>query len=203
MAATVEQIQNKINLYYNSQRMTKYSNSGKTRLFNYEPFSIRKTATTLEQIFGKISNNFKSIHNRKYLQSFFPYYVFYDVILDINGKIVLYVHKRNFGNAYSNKRVFYVQKDFYNKYKEDIDNIHINHGGALTNLDYRAELVIENIEDIYFLFHKQYTFDSITQRKEFKDKLLDNINVKLFNNKVNYVVGDTVEVSNLVDQTFF
>ncbi len=189
MAATVEQIQTKINLYYNSQRMTKYSNYGKTRFFNYEPFSIRKTSATLEQIFGKISNNFKSVHNRKYLQSFFPYYVFYDVILDINGKIVLYIHKKNLGNSYTHKRVFYVQKDFYNKYKEHIDNVHFNHGGAVINLDYRAELVIENIEDLYFLFHKEYNFDSITQRKEFKDKLIDNIVVSFFKNKEAFEEG--------------
>jgi hypothetical protein len=189
MAATVEEIKNKINLYYTSQRMTKYSNYGKTRLFNYEPFSVRKTATTLEQIFGKISSNFKSVHNRKYLQSFFPYYVFYDVILDINGKIVLYIHKKNLGNAYTHKKVFYVQKDFYNKYKECIDSVHCNHGGAVTNLDYRVELVIEDVEDLYFLFHKQYNFDSITQRKEFKDKLIDNIVVSFFKNKEAFEEG--------------
>jgi hypothetical protein len=201
MAATVEQIQTKINLYYNSQKMTKYSSSYKQRIFNWEPFSIRKTATTLDQCFGKLFNNLKGEHNKKYLQSFFPYYVFYDIVLDLNGKIVLYINKK-LSNSYTSKKVFYVQKDFYTQYKDYVDAVFHNYGGNTTNLDYAPELVIEDVEDIYFLFHKQYTFDSIIQRKEFKDKLLDNINVKLFNNKVNYVVRDTVEVSNLVDEPF-
>ena len=184
MAATIEEIQNKLNLYHQSQKMAKINNNGSWymgRIYNFEPFSLRKTATTLDQIFDKLGNNRKGQHNKKYLQSFFPFYVFYDVILDLDGRIVLYISRERVNNqGYYTRNVLHVKKEFYDAYKDIVDQLHVRWGGLNNNMDYRARLEVhEGVEDIYFLFHKQYSFDNIHQRRGFKQELMDKISSRI------------------------
>lgn len=182
MAATIEEIKNKLNLYYQSPKMPRINNNGiyfMGRIFNFEPFSLRKTATGLDQIFEKLGNNRKGQHNKKYLQSFFPYYVFYDVILDLDGKIVLFISRERVNGNYSTRNVLHIKKEFYLQYKDAVDNLYMRWGGNNTNMDYRARCEVhEGVDDIYFLFHKLYSFDSITQRRGFKDVLMGAISQK-------------------------
>jgi hypothetical protein len=191
MAATVGDIRLKLDLYYNSSKMTKINGSYIRRVFNYEPFSVRKTSTTMEQIFSKIFHNMKGTHNRRYLKDFFPYYVFYDTIFDLDGHIVFYANKsRNTQGNYV--FTFHITKDFYVKYATIIDQFFINRwGGGLGNTEnYRSTKVIhEGIDDIYFLFHKQYSFDNLSQRKGFKEELLKEINNKFLYKKDIYLQG--------------
>lgn len=194
MAATVEEIRNKLNLYYQSPKMPRMNNNGNWfmgRIYNFEPFSLRKTATDLYQIFEKLGNNRKGQHNKKYLQSFFPYYVFYDVILDLDGKIVLFIGKERVNNqGYYTRNILHVKKEFYDAYKDTVDNLYIRWGGNNTNMDYRARMEVhEGIEDIYFLFHKQYTFDNIHQRRGFKQELMDKIAVRMHYKKDVHLQG--------------
>lgn len=183
MAATIEEIKNKLNLYYQSPKMPRMNNNGNwymNRIFNFEPFSLRKTANTLDQIFDKLGNQRKGYHNKKYLQSFFPFYVFYDVILDLDGKIVLFISRERPNNTnYYTRNVIHVKKEFYLQYKDVVDNLYMKWGGNNQNLDYKARLEVhEGVDDIYFLFHKLYSFDSITQRRGFKDVLMGAISQK-------------------------
>jgi hypothetical protein len=195
MAATIEEIQNKLNLYHQSQKMAKINNNGSWymgRIYNFEPFSLRKTATTLEGIFDKLGNNRKGQHNKKYLQSFFPYYVFYDVILDLDGRIVLFISKERANNInYYTRNVLHVKKEFYDAYKDVVDNLYMHRwGGSNTNMDYRARMEVhEGVEDIYFLFHKQYSFDNIHQRRGFKQELMDKISVRMHHKKDVHLQG--------------
>lgn len=186
MAATIEEIRNKLDAYHRSGKMVKINNSGLwliNKMYNFEPFSIRKTATTLDGIFEKITSQRKGVHNKKYLQSFFPYYVFYDVILDLDGKIVLYLTKERMDNYYP-RYVIHVKNEFYLQYKDAVDNLHIKWGGNSTNLNHQCRLAVhERIDDIYFLFHKQYTFNSIAERRGFKQELIDQISIKLHHKK--------------------
>jgi hypothetical protein len=191
MAATVGDIRLKLDLYYNSSKMTKITGSYIKRIFNYEPFSARKTSTTMEQIFLKIFHNMKGTHNRRYLKDFFPYYVFYDTILDLDGHIVFYANKsRNTVGNYV--FTFHITKDFYDKNTAIIDQFFTDRwGGGLGNIEsYRATKIIhEGIEDIYFLFHKQYSFENLSQRKGFKEELLKEINNKFLYKKDIYLQG--------------
>ena len=194
MAATIEEIRNKLNLYYQSAKMPRINNNGiyfMGRIFNFEPFSLRKTATTLDQILDKLGNQRKGYHNKKYLQSFFPYYVFYDIILDLDGKIVLFISKERInGNNYSTRYVLHVKKEFYLQYKDAVDNVYMRWGGNNTNMDYRARCEVhEGVDDIYFLFHKLYSFDSITQRRGFKQELMDKISARMHHKKDVHLQG--------------
>jgi len=192
MAATIEEIQNKVSIYYNSNKIKKFHtiNSYIQRYLNYTPFSVRKTATTLEQIFNKLFNGMKGAHNKKYLQSFFPYYVFYEKILDLDGNIVLLVCKESISqNRFASRNVLHVKRDFYNKYSDYINHILLNKiGGNHQNEDYRAIKVIHgDIDDLYFLFHKEYVFSNISERKNFKDELLSKISEEILKNKEFYL----------------
>lgn len=187
MATTVDEIEHKINLLAKSPKIIKASRANVARIYNWEPFSVRKTATTLDQIFYKLLNSHKSTHNRKYLQSLFPYYVFYDSILDLDGKIVLLI-RREAVNNYTTKYVFHVTKEFYSKYKDQVDYIHQMYGGNLAhNSEYNVRLEVEDIDDIYFIFHKQYTFDSISQVKDFKKILIGIISENLIESQKEYL----------------
>ena len=194
MAATIEEIRNKLSLYYQSAKMPRINNNGNwymNRVYNFEPFSLRKTSTTLDGILYKLGSQRKSDHNKKYLQSFFPYYVFYDVILDLDGKIVLFISKERInGNNYSTRYVLHVKKEFYLQYKDAVDNLYMKWGGNNQNLDYRARCEVhEGVDDIYFLFHKQYSFDNIHQRRGFKQELMDKIAVRMHYKKDVHLQG--------------
>lgn len=194
MAATIEEIRNKLNLYYQSQKMPRINNNGNWymgRIYNFEPFSLRKTATTLDQIFEKLGNNRKGQHNKKYLQSFFPYYVFYDTILDLDGKIVLFISRERVNNqGYYTRNVIHVKKEFYMQYKDAVDVLYMKWGGANTNMDYRARCEVhEGVDDIYFLFHKQYSFDNIHQRRNFKQVLMNKISDRMFHKREVHLQG--------------
>jgi hypothetical protein len=191
MAATVGDIRLKLDLYYNSSKMTKITGSYIKRIFNYEPFSVRKTSTTMEQIFLKIFHNMKGTHNRRYLQDFFPYYVFYDIILDLDGNIVFYATRSRNANG-NHVYTFHITKDFYDKNTAIIDQFFVAKwgGGPTNDENYRATKIIhEGIKDIYFLFHKQYLFENLSQRKGFKEELLKEINNKFLYKKDIYLQG--------------
>ena len=194
MAATIEEIRNKLSLYYQSQKMPRINNNGSWymgRIYNFEPFSLRKTATTLDQIFHKLGSQRKGEHNKKYLQSFFPYYAFYDVILDLDGRIVLFISRERANNVnYYARNVIHVKKEFYLQYKDAVDVLYMKWGGANTNMDYRARCEVhEGVDDIYFLFHKLYSFDNITQRRGFKQELMDKISVRMHYKKDVHLQG--------------
>ena len=187
MAATIEIIKRKIELLVKSTKFTKAARAYYSdRFYNWEPFSIRKTSNSLEQIFDKLLNTLKSVHNRKYLQSFFPYYVFYDSILDLEGNIVLLIRRETI-NAYTSKFVFHVTKDFYSKYKDQVDAIHNTNGGYHSNPDYRVRLEVEDVEDIYYVFHKQYTFNNFIEKKSFKEELINKISINLLQKQKEYL----------------
>jgi hypothetical protein len=191
MAATVDEIKAKLDLYYNSNKMSKINGSYIRRIFNYEPFSARKTSTTMEQIFSKIFHNMKGTHNKRYLKDSFPYYVFYDTILDLDGNIVFYaIRSRNANGIFV--ITFHITKDFYDKNTAIIDQFFVAKwgGGPTNDENYRATKIIhEGIEDIYFLFHKLYSFENLSQRKEFKEELLKEINNKFLYKKDIYLQG--------------
>lgn len=190
----VEDVRHKIELIFKSKKLNRLTRSfGYQRLYNWEPFSVRKTASTLEDIFGKLLNVHKSQHNKKYLQSLFPYYVFYDSIIDLNGKVVLLITKENI-NTYTTIYLFSVAEDFYNKYKEQVDNLYYNYGGGadINYNPYKPKLEISNVDDVYFVFHKQYTFDSISQLKEFKVTLRNEIAARLLEKKNTYCPEDNI-----------
>jgi hypothetical protein len=193
MAATIAEIREKLNRYSDSNSkvphvFSPYQNS---HYCNFEPFSQKKTKNSLEDIFIKLMRQYKSTHNRKYLQSFFPYYVFLDSIFDIDGKIVLKIHKEKPpGGAYSNRYVLEVTRDFYDKYSTQLINFLPAIGGANINVDYRPRIVIhDGIDDIFFLYNKEYTFKNIAQRKEFKEILLNKINGKFIYKKEVHLQG--------------
>ena len=187
MAVTIVEIKNKINLLSKSTKITKASRHNLSRIYNWEPFSLRKTVTTLDQIFWKLLNSHKAPHNRKYLQSLFPYYVFYDSILDLDGKIVLLI-RRDTVNNYTTRYVFHVTREFYSKYKDEVDYVHQMYGGNLAhNSEYYVRLEVEDIDDIYFLFHKQYIFDSISQVRDFKKILIGIISENLIESQKEYL----------------
>jgi hypothetical protein len=192
MAATIEIIKRKIELLGKSNKFTKAARTYYGyNFYNCEPFSIRKTSNSLEQIFDKLLSTLKSIHNRKYLQSFFPYYVFYDNILDLEGNIVLLI-RRETVNVYASKFVFHVTKDFYSKYKDQVDYVHTRYGGDHSNPDYRVRLEVEDVEDIYYIFHKQYTFSNFIEKKSFKEELINKISINLLQKQKEYL-GPAVE----------
>lgn len=187
MAATVDDIKNKINLLSKSTKIIKAPRGYVSKIYNWEPFSVRKTVTTLEKIFYKLLNHHGTVHNKKYLQSFFPYYVFYDSILDLDGKIVLLI-RRETVSAYLTRYVFHVTREFYSKYKDQVDYVHQMYGGSNpTTSDYYVRLEVEDIDDIYFLFHKQYTFNGFTEIKTFKQKLIAEFNKELLLRKSRYL----------------
>jgi hypothetical protein len=193
MAATIAEIREKLNRYSDSNSkvphvFSPYQNS---HYCNFEPFSQKKTKNSLEDIFIKLMRQYKSTHNRKYLQSFFPYYVFLDSIFDIDGKIVLKIHKERPPNTnYNTRYVLEVTRDFYDKYSNQLINFLPAIGGANMNVDYRPRVVIhDGIDDIFFLYNKEYTFKNIAQRKEFKEILLNKINGKFIYKKEVHLQG--------------
>jgi len=193
MAATIGEIRDKLRRY--SDNISKvphvYSTYQNTHYCNFDPFSQKKTKNSLEDIFAKLMRQYKSTHNRKYLQSFFPYYVFLDSIFDLDGKIVLKMHKEKLtGGVYSTRYVLEVTRDFYDKYSNHLINFLPVIGGAIMNVDYRPRVVIhDGIDDIFFLYNKEYTFKNIAQRKEFKEILLNKINGKFIYKKEVHLQG--------------
>ncbi len=182
MAVTKEELINLVNVYYACDKIYRVGNSWNIRLFNWEPFSLRKTQNTIEDCFYKLHNSSKRTHNKKYLQSLFPYYVFYDTIYDLDGKMVLLLCKEKGPNTgYYSKYSLNVTKDFYNKYQMHVDSFYRKMGGGVerVNPDYTPELIIHECEDVYFVFNKQYIFDSISDRKTFKEELLSEYTKKL------------------------
>jgi len=176
MAVTTEELRALVRQYYTSTKIP-HVNKWKTKLFNFEPFSIKKTQTTLFDCFAKLLGNTKSTHNRKYLKSFFPYYVFYENIYDLEGNVVLLLCKKKGTTMpyYYTKQVIHVTRAFYNAYSEYVERFYISIGGRSENRneDYIPELIIhEEVTDIYALFHKVYEFESIKDIKGFKEELL-------------------------------
>jgi len=187
MAVTTEELRALVRHYYTSTKIP-HINKWKTKLFNYEPFSIKKTQTTLFDCFAKLLGNSKSTHNRKYLKSFFPYYVFYENIYDLDGNVVLLLCRKKGGTGYYTKTVIHVTREFYNTYSEHVDRFYVGIGGRSEGRDpnYTPELIIhEEVTDIYALFHKVYEFESIKDIKGFKEELLEAFTKELFNIKKN------------------
>ena len=174
MAVTSDELRALVRQYYASTKIP-HINKWKVNLFNYEPFSIKKTRTTLFDCFAKLLGSSKSTHNRKYLKSFFPYYVFYDSIYDLDGNVVLLLCKKKGDIGYYTKTVIHVTKAFYEIYSEYIERFYVSIGGRLEGRDpnYTPELVIhEESTNLYDIFHKVYEFDSIKDVKGFKEELL-------------------------------
>jgi hypothetical protein len=185
MAVTTEELRALVTHYYTSTKIP-HINKWKVKLFNFEPFSIKKTQTTLFDCFAKLLCNTKSTHNRKYLKSFFPYYVFYENIYDLDGNVVLLLCRKKGGTGYYTKTVIHVTREFYNTYSEHVDRFYVSIGGRSEGRDpnYTPELVIhEEVTDIYALFHKVYEFESIKDIKGFKEELLGAFTKELFNIK--------------------
>jgi len=192
MAATVEEIKDKLRRYSdnNSKVPHVYGSGQNLHYCNFDPFSQKKTKNSLEDIFAKLMKQYKSTHNRKYLQSFFPYYVFLDSIFDVDGKIVLKIHKERTGNNYASRYVLEITRDFYNKYSQQIINYLPVIGELNSNPDFRPRVVIhDGIDDIFFLYNKEYSFKNIAQRKEFKELLLNKINSKFIYKKEVHLQG--------------
>jgi len=192
MAATIEEIREKLGRYSDngSKIPHVYSTYQNSHYCNLEPFSQRKTKYTLDDIFDKLMKQYKSIHNRKYLQSFFPYYVFLDSIFDTDGKIILKIHKERTGNNYSARYVIEVTRSFFESYRPQIDNVYNRIGGTNINVDYRPRVIIhDGIDDIFFLYNKDYSFKNIAQRKEFKELLLMHINSRFLHKKEIHLQG--------------
>lgn len=186
MAVTTEELRALVTQYYTSTKIP-HINKWKVKLFNFEPFSIKKTQTTLFDCFAKLLGSSKSTHNRKYLKSFFPYYVFYENIYDLEGNVVLLLCKKKGATMpYYTKYVIHVTREFYNTYSEYVDRFYVGIGGRSEGRDpnYTPELVIhEEVTDIYALFHKVYEFESIKDIKGFKEELLEAFTKELFNIK--------------------
>ena len=185
MAATIAEIREKLNRYSssNSKIPHVYSPHQNSHYCNLEPFSQKKTKNTLDDIFFKVMRQYKSTHNRKYLQSFFPYYVFLDSIFDIDGKIVFKIHKERIGNNYTTRYVIEVTRSFFESYRPQIDNVYDRIGGTNVNYDYRPRVIIHDVNDIFFIYNKDYSFKNIAQRKEFKELLLKHINSRFLHKK--------------------
>ncbi len=187
MAVTTDELKALVIQYYNSTKIA-HINKWKTKLFNYEPFSIKKTQATIFDCFAKLLCNTKSTHNKKYLKSFFPYYVFYETIYDLDGNIVFLLCKKKGDMGYYTKYVVHVTRAFYNVYFEYVERFYTGIGGNAENRDpnYTPELVIyEEATNLYDIFHKVYTFESIGDRKIFKEELLEAFTKELFKVKNN------------------
>jgi len=193
MAATIAEIKDKLGRYCNNTSKVPhvYSSGQNLHYCNFKPFSQKKTKNSLEDIFAKLMRQYKSTHNRKYLQSFFPYYVFLDSIFDLDGKIVLKIHKEKPpGGSYSTRYVLEVTRDFFDKYTIQIRTFLPIIGDSNANPDYKPRIVIhDDIDDIFFLYNKEYTFKNIAQRKEFKEILLNKINGKFIYKKEVHLQG--------------
>lgn len=192
MAATIEEIKDKLGRYCsNISKVPHVYGSGQNLHYcNFDPFSQKKTKNTLDDIFAKLMKQYKSTHNRKYLQSFFPYYVFLDCIIDLDGKIVLKIHKERANNAnYTNRYVLEVTRDFHNKYSEQIVNFLPLIGELNSNPDYRPRVSVHDVDDIFFMYNKEYSFKNIAERKEFKELLLNKINDKFIYKKEVHLQG--------------
>ncbi len=192
MAATIEEIREKLNRYSDSNSKMPHINSPyqNSHFCNFSPFSTKKTKNTLDDIFYKLLRNYKTVHNRKYTQAFFPYYVFMDSIFDLDGKIVLIIHKELIGgNNYSRRYVLEVTRDFYDKYTPQIQNYLNLIGNTNSNPDFRPRVVIHNTDDIFFVYNKEYTFSNFSQRKQFKEVLLEKINNKFIYKKEVHLQG--------------
>ena len=182
MAVTIEKLQQIVDAYYECDTIFRISNKYKKRIFNWEPFSLRKTQNTIDDCFAKLYSSYKTAHNKKYLQSLFPYYVFFDTIYDLDGKMVFLLCKTmGSTTGYASKQSIHVTKDFYDKYQTYIDSFYRKIGGRYDNinLDYTPELIVHECTDVYFIFNKQYLFDSISDRKAFKEELLSKYTKKL------------------------
>ena len=193
MAATIVEIREKLRRYSDNGSKVPhvYSLYQNNHYGNFDPFSQKKTKNSLEDIFAKLMRQYKSTHNRKYLQSFFPYYVFLDSIFDIDGKIVLKIHKEKPpGGLYSTRYVLELTRDFFDQYTIQIGTFLPIIGDSNINPDYRPRIVIhDGIDDIFFLYNKEYTFKNIAQRKEFKEILLNKINGKFIYKKEVHLQG--------------
>jgi len=180
MAVTTDELRALVTQYYASTKIA-HVNKWKTKLFNYEPFSIKKTQATLFDCFSKLLCNTKSTHNKKYLKSFFPYYVFYENIYDLDGNVVFILCKAKGPTMdYYTKLVIHVTRAFYEMYSEYIDRFFSSIGGNRTGL-----VIHEDVTNIYYVFHKVYEFESIKDIKGFKEELLEAFTKELFKVKHN------------------
>jgi hypothetical protein len=191
MAATIAEIREKLNRYSDSNSKVPhvYSPYQNSHYCNFDPFSQKKTKNSLDDIFDKVMKQYKSTHNRKYLQSLFPYYVFLDSIFDLDGKIVLKIHKERTGTNYSTRYVIEVTRSFFESYRPQIDNVYDRIGGTNINVDYRPRVIIHDTDDIFFIYNKDYSFKNIAQRKEFKEILLKHINSRFLHKKEIHLQG--------------
>jgi hypothetical protein len=90
--------------------------------------------------------------------------------------------------GYYTKNFIHVTRAFYNVYFEYVERFYTSIGGNAENRDpnYTPELVIyEEATNLYDIFHKVYTFESIGDRKIFKEELLEAFTKELFKVKNN------------------
>jgi hypothetical protein len=113
-----------------------------------------------------------------------------DSIFDLDNNIVLIIHKELANNnGYSKRYVLEVTKDFYDKYTPQIQNYLDLIGNTNMNVDFRPRVVIHNTDDIFFVYNKEYTFSNFSQRRQFKEILLDKINNKIIYKKEIHLQG--------------
>lgn len=133
--------------------------------FCYEPFSKKTTQTTLDDIVIKLRAHYKKDTHKRYLQKYFPYYVFPSIVMDLEGNIVLFIHTQKRQNTY-NSNILYIQQAFANSQPEFIKKVqnYINIYSTIHEVKY------VDIKDLYYHFYKEYIFKDISEVDDFKKK---------------------------------
>ena len=130
------------------------------RNYCFEPFSKRTTTTTIDELVFKLRAVYKKDLHKKYLSTFFPYYVFPSMVVDLEGNIVLFLHKERIAGTYHWQYNLYVTKDFA--------RTQVQFTTTTTRLFNNVITVEVDIKDIFFHFHKQYEFKNISEIVDFK-----------------------------------
>jgi ribosomal protein L31 len=113
----------------------------------------------------KLRAHYKRDTHKRYLQKYFPYYVFPSIVMDLEGNIVLFINTQKQQNTYSNN-ILYIQQDFANSQPEFIEKVqkYINIYSTIHEVKY------VDIKDLYYHFYKEYIFKDISEVDDFKKK---------------------------------
>jgi hypothetical protein len=173
MAMTPHELQYKLDRMRDSENMKGYLNT-RARL-NFEPFSVRKTNTTIQDCFAKLLNSYQSVHNKKYKVDMFPYYVFFNSILDLEGNVVFYIQSYYDSVIGRNIKHIHITSSFYNKYTEELNKVLEQFrviGFCEGMMVFNKHTIYPDAKDLYYVFNKKYTFDSIVELRTFKKELV-------------------------------
>ena len=161
-----EKLRDKCHLFYSMNAIRLY-NGNPTYNANFEPFSKKTTTTTIDDIFYKTGSTYKKDHNKKYLQSLFPYIAMRNLIVDLEGNIVFCSHFTDTpASRYTN--TVSMNKEFFEKYEEYINR---KFAGYLYDI-YEGK-------DLFDKFYQKYIFNGLSDLSSFKEYLSHHLVEKI------------------------